>query len=771
MKLRSIIALAFGLWLSVASALAQTSPGTSPLSIAKGGTNAATAAAARTNLGLAIGSAVQAWDADLDALAALGGTNTIYYRSGANTWTAVTIGGMLSFSGGTLNVGDPELAALAGLTSAADKCFYFTGSGTASTLDCPSWSRAVISAASASAGRIAFGLAIGTDVQAYDAELAALAGLTSANNKCFYWTGTGTAATFDCSSFGRAVANTADAAALRLLAGAVIGTNVQAWDADLDAYAALSSAGIVARTGAGTVATRTITAPAAGFSVSNGDGVAGNPTFALTNDLAALEGLSSTGYGVRTGSDAWAQRTFAAGTGLGVTNGDGVSGNTSYAVTDAELLALAGLTSAADSCVYFTGSGTAALASCPTYGRSLFAAVDAATARSTLGLGTSATVNTGTSGATIPLLNGNNAWSGAQDLQGALTVSGDISPTQIVANTNDYAPTGFSTATAIRLSTDASRNITGLAGGADGRVIIIHNVGAFPAVLINASGSSSSANQFLFGGDVTLGADTSITLRYDATSTKWRAITSPGAGGGGGGGVTSVGITAGTGLSSSGTCTITTSGTCVLDMANTITAGGPTGSSTSVPVITYNARGQLTTVSTATISSAGQLVSVVTYSSTQTITIPAGATKAIVKLSGGSGGGGGATNGSGSGAGALQKYLSSLTPGNTLALTIGAGGTSTPGAGAASTLASGTQSITTLTANGGGAGSATAVVAGGTASNGDHNITGGPGVSTSSGTYGGYPGGPVGFGLGFGGTAQSGGQAGTAGICIIEWYS
>jgi hypothetical protein len=62
----------------------------------------ADASAQRTTLGLAIGTNVQAWDADLDALAALSGTNTIYYRSGANTWSAVTIGSNLTFSGGTL---------------------------------------------------------------------------------------------------------------------------------------------------------------------------------------------------------------------------------------------------------------------------------------------------------------------------------------------------------------------------------------------------------------------------------------------------------------------------------------------------------------------------------------------------------------------------------------------------------------------------------------------------------------------------------------------
>jgi hypothetical protein len=62
----------------------------------------ASASAARTNLGLAIGTNVEAWDADIDALAALSGTNTIYYRSAANTWTGVTIGSGLNFTAGTL---------------------------------------------------------------------------------------------------------------------------------------------------------------------------------------------------------------------------------------------------------------------------------------------------------------------------------------------------------------------------------------------------------------------------------------------------------------------------------------------------------------------------------------------------------------------------------------------------------------------------------------------------------------------------------------------
>lgn len=75
------------------------------------------------------------------------------------------------------------------------------------------------------------------------------------------------------------------ATAATALSGMAIGTNVQAWDADLDALAALAStAGMVARTGAGTFAVRTLTGTAAEITVTNGDG-SGTPTLSLPTAL------------------------------------------------------------------------------------------------------------------------------------------------------------------------------------------------------------------------------------------------------------------------------------------------------------------------------------------------------------------------------------------------------------------------------------------------------------------------------------------------------
>jgi len=99
-------------------------------------------------------------------------------------------------------------------------------------------------------------------------------------------------------------------------------------DADLLAIAALSSTGIAVRSASNTWVQRTLANAAAGIAWTNGDGVAGNPTPVLANDLAALEGLASTGIAVRSTTDTWVQRTLT-GTAneITATNGDGVAAN------------------------------------------------------------------------------------------------------------------------------------------------------------------------------------------------------------------------------------------------------------------------------------------------------------------------------------------------------------------------------------------------------------------------------------------------------------
>lgn len=86
--------------------------------------------------------------------------------------------------------------------------------------------------------------------------------------------------------------------------------------------------GIVTGNGTSGLVGRSLTAPAAGITIANNNGSAANPTFALANDLAAIEGLSTNGIATRTTTDTWTTRTVAGTTNrVSLTNGDGVSGN------------------------------------------------------------------------------------------------------------------------------------------------------------------------------------------------------------------------------------------------------------------------------------------------------------------------------------------------------------------------------------------------------------------------------------------------------------
>lgn len=224
---------------------------TAPLGVASGGTNATTAADARTSLGVAAASHTHA-QSDITNL-----TTDLAAKQPLDT----------------------ELTALAGTTSAANKLPYFTGSGSATTTDLSAFGRSLIDDADAAAGRTTLGAAatshthaqsdvtnLTTDLagkQPLDTDLTAIAALVSAANKVPYATGTGTWALTDFTAAGRALVDDADAAAQRTTLGLVIGTNVQAWDADLDTWATKTppSGVAVGTTDSQTLTNKTITDP------------------------------------------------------------------------------------------------------------------------------------------------------------------------------------------------------------------------------------------------------------------------------------------------------------------------------------------------------------------------------------------------------------------------------------------------------------------------------------------------------------------------------
>ena len=276
-------------------------------------------------------------------------------------------------SAGLKTITKAELAtAMGGPTVTASRALVSNGSGAVAASDVTAtelgYLDGVTSAvqtqldAKATSAALTSGLAGKQDA---DAELTALAGLTSAADKGIQFTGSGTAATFDLTAAGKALLDDADAAAQRTTLG--LGTAATAASGDFQAASANLSA-LAGQTGA-----------------------ADKVSYWTAAATLALATLTAFGRSLIAAADAAGVRTLL---GLGTAATTDAS---AYQASDAELTALAGLTSAADRLPYFTGSGTAALATFSAAGRALVDDADAAAQLVTLGaVGAASPVLTGT---------------------------------------------------------------------------------------------------------------------------------------------------------------------------------------------------------------------------------------------------------------------------------------------------------------------------------------------------------------------------------------
>ena len=113
---------------------------------------------------------------------------------------------------------------------------------------------------------------------------------------------------------------------------------------------------------------------------------------------------------------------------------------------------------------------------------------------------------------------------GDAKLTGAQFLTGAITPAALASgSTNDYAPTGFATARVLRLTPNAAGStLTGLAGGAAGRVVTLINIGGPLISLADESASSAAANRF--ATPVSISSTQCCTCWYDGDSSRWRVF-------------------------------------------------------------------------------------------------------------------------------------------------------------------------------------------------------------------------------------------------------
>ena len=135
---------------------------------------------------------------------------------------------------------------------------------------------------------------------------------------------------------------------------------------------------------------------------------------------------------------------------------------------------------------------------------------------------------------------------GAVSLNGSTTASSGLTLTNAgslaTQKSADYSTTGstnnvnLGAGSLVRLTGASAQTITGISGGADGRLLTIVNAGTTTATLADNSASSSATNRITTGtgGDISLPVGSSLTLIYDSGASLWRATSAAATTGGSG---------------------------------------------------------------------------------------------------------------------------------------------------------------------------------------------------------------------------------------------
>lgn len=126
------------------------------------------------------------------------------------------------------------------------------------------------------------------------------------------------------------------------------------------------------------------------------------------------------------------------------------------------------------------------------------------------------------------LLGGPKTLATSSDLQllGVLSLDSVITPPVIVATAHNYSPAGWSTAIIARVSSTGLQTITGFSAPSPARAVVrvISNVGSSNLTLANDDAGSLAANRMRFAGSAILMPNQTITLWYDAVSSRWRRL-------------------------------------------------------------------------------------------------------------------------------------------------------------------------------------------------------------------------------------------------------